>query len=244
MLDQKAGVRVSLAGADATNSHQSLASRVINTGTESVLLDQVTRRVWKEQKADSKNETPGELDADRNAVLAGVLAVADSIVDTSRDQETEGDGELVSGDESTTHFLGANLGHVQDDNGGLETDTDTGNSTTSNQKIAAGSSNLQNDTWRARVSLDNAIARKMSLTNDVDHAAHDDGPLAANHVGDVTGQDGTHEGTSRKNGDNERGVAAADGTCVARVADTRALDLGLEEVGTEHTVDVTRIVSC
>jgi hypothetical protein len=84
-----------------------------------------------------------------------------------------------------------------------------------------------------------------ALTNDIDGAADDNGPLATNDVGDITSNKSTEESTSGQDRDNERGVARADGT--ARGGDTiradGALNLFDEERGVENTVDVTGVVS-
>jgi hypothetical protein len=53
---------------------------------------------------------------------------------------------LVASNEGATDFLGANLRHVQNDNGGLETDTDTGDETTSNDEAKTSRSSLKNYT--------------------------------------------------------------------------------------------------
>lgn len=86
-----------------------------------------------------------------------------------------------------------------------------------------------------------------ALTNDIDGAADDNGPLATNDVGDITSNEGTKEGSSRENGDDERGVVAGNGASTAGGVQTlRAdgtLDLLNEERGVEDTVDVTRIIT-
>ena len=114
---------------------------------DATALDEVSRGVGKACDTDREDDTPGELDANGNAVLAAVTTVLDSVVDAGSDEETEGDGELVASNEGATDFLGANLRHVQDDNGGLETDTDTGDETTSNDQTETSRGSLENDTW-------------------------------------------------------------------------------------------------
>jgi hypothetical protein len=114
---------------------------------DATALDEVSRGVGKACDTDGEDDTPGELDADGNAVLAAVTTVLDSVVDASGNEETEGDGELVTSNEGATDFLGANLRHVQNDNGGLETDTNTGDETTSNDQTETSRSGLENDTW-------------------------------------------------------------------------------------------------
>jgi hypothetical protein len=129
---------------------------------------------------------------------------------------------LVTGDESTTNTLGANLGHVENDDSGLETDTETSNETTDNdasKRITVTSDHLDNN------------------TNAVDSATHDDSPLATHAVGKITSDQGTEEGTARENRDDERLVALGEGL------GTHALDLFDEVLGAVDTVDVTGIVT-
>lgn len=81
-----------------------------------------------------------------NAVFATVGAVLDCVVHAGSDEKTKSDGKLVSSDEGATDLLGANLGHVQNDDGGLETDTDTSDETTSNDEAKTSGSSLKNHT--------------------------------------------------------------------------------------------------
>ena len=46
-------------------------------------------------------------------------------------------------------------------------------------------------------------------TQRVDDTAHDDGPLAADPVGDITSDEGAEEGTAGQDGDDEGGVGVA-----------------------------------
>ena len=85
-------------------------------------------------------------------------------------------------------------------------------------------------------------------TNDVDHAARDDCPLAAIDICNITGCESTKESTGRENGHDKRSVVTADsanatGSSKALRAD-RALDLFDEKRGVEDAVDVPRIIAC
>jgi hypothetical protein len=88
--------------------------------------------------------------------------------------------------EGNTH----NFTHVQNDNGAFKSDTKTGNNTTTDD----GSERV--DLW-ASDHLDND-------TDDVDEATCDDGPFAANSIGDIASHDCAKEGTSGQNRDNKR----------------------------------------
>jgi hypothetical protein len=106
---------------------------------------------------------------------------------------------------------------------------------------------LQNHTYNT-ISGHVSFCNAEILTNDVDDASRDDGPFAAENVGNITSSQSTEEGTSGEDRDNERSVATADGAKASRSVETlgadRALDLLDEKRGVENTVDVTRIITC
>lgn len=87
----------------------------------------------------------------------------------------------------------------------------------------------------------------MSLTNDVDGTAHDNGPLAANDIGHVTSDEGTEESTSRKDRSDQRQVAASEGRAVTSgdlsIDESVTLDESDEDSGASDTVDVTGVVT-
>jgi hypothetical protein len=61
---------------------------------------------------DDEDERPGELDGDGDAVRSRVGAVLGGVVDNGSQQETNGNGELVSSDNGSTDPLGGSLGLV------------------------------------------------------------------------------------------------------------------------------------
>ena len=77
----------------------------------------------------------------------------------------------------------------------------------------------------------------MQLTNYVDQATHDDSPFATDRVRNITGDEGTKEGTSGKNGNDERRVGAGE-SCGGGT-----LDQANECWGANNTVDVSRVVA-
>ena len=85
------------------------------------------------------------------------------------EDEKRGLTELVARDEGTAHFSRADLGHVEDDGGGDEADTKTGNETASDDEAETGRSGLEN------------------ASNNVNEAARNDGGSATNPVGEITG---------------------------------------------------------
>lgn len=185
-------------------------------------LDEVSGRVGEEEETTGEDDGPGELETDGDLVGLHAVEVLGSVDDTGSEEETDGDAELVTGDESTTNLLGANLRHVQNDNGRLETDTDTGNETTDNdasKSITMTSNHLNNN------------------TNSVDKATSNDSPLATHAVSKITSDEGTKEGTAGEDRGDERRVA------LAEAVGTSALDLVDEELGAIDTVDVSGIVA-
>jgi hypothetical protein len=197
----------------ATESGQCVAGSLDIT-----TLDEVTRRVGEEEETTTENNTEDELDGDGNAVRASVGDIFGTVVDARGQQETNGDAELVTRNESTSDLARANLGHVQNDNGRFETDTETGDETTSNDQTKTVRGDLKND------------------TDNVDSATDDDSPTTTDGVGDITGDDSTEESTGRENSSDERVV----GTRESIVAS--ALDELDEDRRTGDTVDVTWIM--
>ena len=124
------------------------------------------------------------------------------------------------GERKKTH----NLGHVENDDGRLETHTNTSNETTSNDSTEG--------ITKTSDHLDHA-------TDHVDEAAENDSPLAADHVGKVTGDEGAKEGTAGQNGDDERLVRFRDGSG----AGASAFDGIDEHLRAENTVDVTGVIT-
>lgn len=185
-------------------------------------LDEESRRVGKEEETTTEDNSPGELDANGDLVRLHAVEVLGCVDDARGEHNTDGDAELVTGNESTTNLLGANLGHVENDNSRLETDTDTSNETTdddASQRVTVTSDHLDDN------------------TDSVDNATIDDSPLATNAVGKITSDEGTEEGTARENRDDQRLVALAKGSLAS------TLDLLNEVLGAVDTVDVSGIVT-
>ena len=80
-----------------------------------------------EEHTSVENERPDELDRKRDTVRGVVRAVLGGVVDDGSEQETDGDGPLVAGDDGATDPLGRALRLVHGDHDGDEADTETGN---------------------------------------------------------------------------------------------------------------------
>lgn len=77
--------------------------------------DEEARRLGENEHAAKENEGPSELNGDRNAVAAGVIALTGSIVDDCGNEEADSDGPLVSADDGTTDPFGGGLRLVERD---------------------------------------------------------------------------------------------------------------------------------
>ena len=77
-----------------------------------------------------------------------VVAVLGRVVDDGREQETDRDSPLVSGDDCTTDPLGRTLGLVHGDEDGDETDTETGEDTADDEGGPLVATSLEGDTER------------------------------------------------------------------------------------------------
>ena len=157
-------------------------------GTSLVLLalaDEVTRRLGEQEQTSSEDQSPEQLETDGNTVGAGIGAVLGSVVDARSQHETDGDAELVTGDDGTADLARGDLRHVQDDDSRDEADTETSNETSSNEETQAAGSSLEND------------------TNDEDEAASNDSSAATEPISEVTSDQSTKEGSSGENRDDE-----------------------------------------
>lgn len=84
---------------------------------------------------------------------------------------------LLTSNNGTTDLLGGNLGHVQNDNGGDETDTKTSNETTSSHDTKTSGSSLED------------------TTNYEDGTTENDSNTTSDEVGNVTSGNSTEEST-------------------------------------------------
>jgi len=189
---------------------------------ESTLLDEVSRGVWEEEETDTENESPGKLNGDGDSVGTSVLALFGGVNDDGSQHDTDGDTELVTSNESTSNLSWTDFAHVENDNGRLKADTNTGNETTSDndaESITNTSDHLDYD------------------TDEVDNAAHDDGPFAAHHISQITGDDGAEESTSREDRDDQRLVGRR------QLGSIGAFDGLDEDGGAIDTVDIAGVVT-
>jgi hypothetical protein len=78
-------------GGLATNATQGYRGEV-----ELALLDPVAGRLGKQEETNGEDDSPKELDGDRDAVGTSVAAVLGSVNNAVGEQDTNGDAELVT----------------------------------------------------------------------------------------------------------------------------------------------------
>ena len=94
----------------------------------------------------TEDEGADELDAGGDPPRRVVVAVLGRVVDDGREQETDGDRPLVAGHDGATDPLGRALGLVHGDEGGDETDAETGEDTAYDEDVHVVCSGLEGDT--------------------------------------------------------------------------------------------------
>jgi len=204
-------------GGLTTNTSEGARS-VIETPT----LDVPPGRFGEKGDTATEDESPSELDGDGDTVRTGVETVLGGVHDTGGEEETDGNVELVARDDGTTDLAGSNLGHVENDDGRDESDTETGDKTSSNNQTQTRvGSDLEND------------------TDGEDDAAGNDGQTTSKVVGQVTSDDGTEECTGGEDRDDERFVGGGKGEGILlglRCVCAGDLETGVEvdEVGHSH----------
>jgi len=152
-----------------------------------------------------------------------------AIVDACSEQETDCDAELVSGHEGSTNLFWRDLGHVQDDDGGDESNAKPGDETTGYEETESRRSCLEND------------------TDNEDDASNDDSGSSAKPISDITGNQGTKEGTARENGGDERLLPGWESEsvelvcgCIGRRVWKTLIEVD-EVIHGQHTGNVTRV---
>jgi len=139
-------------------------------------LDEVTGRFGEDEHAASEDSCPDELEGDGNAVGGVVGAVLGAIVDDGSEEETNSDGPLVAGDNTTTDPFRCTLGLVHGDDGRDNTDTETSEDTTDDEEGDCGRTGLHGN------------------TDGEDEAGEDDTVFTAHIVGDGGSEEGAEEG--------------------------------------------------
>jgi len=193
------------------------------------LLDKVTRRLGEQEETGSKNDSPQHLEGHWDTVGAGIESVLGAIVDARSEQDTDCNAELVSRHEGSTNLFWRNLRHVQDDDSRDESNTKTSNETTGYEEAESRRSCLENN------------------TDNEDEASNDDGGSSTKPISEITGNQGTKEGTARENGGDERLLPGRESEsvelvcgCIGRRVWKTLIEVD-EVIHGQHTGNVTRV---
>lgn len=73
------------------------------------LLDKVSGAFGEEEETGSKNECPEELNGNGDAIGARVISVLSRVTHDIGEEDSEGDAEIVPGDQGSTYFLWGDL---------------------------------------------------------------------------------------------------------------------------------------
>ena len=189
------------------------------------LLDEPTRSLGKPDATDEEDNSPGELDSDRNAVRASVIPVLGGIVDDGSKQKTNGNGKLVATDNGTTDPLGGSLGLVERNGSRDHTDSVTSEETTSNKQGDISSNGLEDN------------------TKTEDNVAGNETKAATEEIGSRGGSQGTEEGTGREDRDNERGLVGGDIRMAVLGVDVSSAENLTPVLHSQNTTNGTSIIS-
>lgn len=148
------------------------------------LISQPTRGVREDGNTSKENNTRDDLDTPGDTESGVGLNEGATVLDKVLDQDTPGDGPLLEGDNTTTDVLGGNLGLVNGDDHGSQTDSDTVDDTADNKHRSVLGSALDDG------------------SNNPDGRGKHDGALTRDLVTEGTGEKSAKEGTGGHGGDD------------------------------------------
>ncbi|KAG7698243.1 hypothetical protein KL915_001960 [Ogataea haglerorum] len=188
--------------------------------------DKVSWRFWEQEQSNSEDDGPEQLQRNRDSVGARVVSVLSAVVDTGRDEQSDGDEELVARNNGTSDFLWRYLRQIQDHHRRNKTNTNTSYDSSHGQQGHRGGGSLDHNSGR------------------VDTAASHNNGSSSKHVSQVSCKHGTKEGTCRKNRGNKGFLRRAQDIMRVIVAVLHFPgELVDKVVHTHDTRDVTGVVS-
>ena len=149
---------------------------------------------------------------------------------------------MVTGDDGSSDLSGSDLGHVENDGSGDESNTETRDQSTSNNLISAKNQSLEKGvTYKTKTFSGSGLE---NVSDNENSTSRDNGPSSTNVIGHITSNQSTKEGTSGKDGGDE-------GFLPSGKSELFSGNLGGVETGvegdkvphSEDTVHVSRVVS-
>ncbi len=187
--------------AERRETAERVGSRVVPA-----LLDEPPGRLGEVEHAAGEDEGPDELDRDGDPPCGVVGAVLGRVVDDGGEEETDGDGPLVPGNDGTTNPLGRALGLVHGDEGRDETDTGTGEDTADDERREIAGTGLEGNTKAEDQAGDDDTD---ATTEDIGDGRTEESTWVDGRMGECRAPGAcsntlTEEGTGRQDGDHER----------------------------------------
>ncbi|KAH3668419.1 hypothetical protein OGAPHI_002173 [Ogataea philodendri] len=173
----------------AVDGLSSESGKNLSSLVELALLDVVSWGVWEQEQTTSQDDSPKQLQTNRNSVGARVGSVLGTVVNTGSHHQSDGDKELVTRNDSTSHLSRRDFRKVQHNNSGHETDTHTGNHSSHHKQSNGGRGSLQNNTKR------------------INSATTNDDGSSTEHVGQITSHNGSHKIHSHDTGNVSRVIS-------------------------------------
>ena len=176
------------------------ATQCTSGSVYSTLLDVPPWRFGQQNQTRAENNRPEELNGDGDTIRSGIITILGRIDDAIGEENTDGDAELVTRYDGASNFTRRDLGEVEDDDGGDETDTKPSDQSTGNKlnhiRQCYGLDRF--DTRRAKCQTDQTQAMGRSFeyaTNGEDYATGDDGDPATEEIGHISCYECAKEGS-------------------------------------------------
>jgi len=189
------------------------------------LLDEPARSLRKPDAAGEEDDSPGELNSDRDTVGASVGPVLCGVVDDSSEEKTDGDSKLVATDNGTTNPLGSSLGLIERDGGTDHTNTVASEETSGNEHGDGSGDGLEND------------------TDAEDDVADNKSEAATEEISSGCCGESTEEGTGREDRDDQGGLLGGDIEHVVLLVDVASAEKLSPVVHSKNATNGTSIIT-
>ena len=156
------------------------------------LLDQVAGSFWEYGHSDEKNDSPSELDSNRDSIRSGVVQVLRGVVNNGGEQQSDCNSPLIATDDCTSDPFRARLGLIERNRCTKQTHTKPSEETPGDKQWDCGRDSLQDNT-----------DTENSRVEDHTHASSQD-------IGNGCAEQSSEECAGAKNGHNFRCLAGSD----------------------------------
>lgn len=165
----------------------SQSSKRVSGLSVSTLRNEESRSLRQQVHTETQDKTPQDLDGQWDSVRSRTVDLVGTLVNTSSQENTDGDSPLVTRDNGTSDPLRSGLGLVQRNGGGNQTNTQTSNNSTDNKQRKRVRSSLQSSTQV-----------------EDDKRGDNQTPSSTQGIVDERSTKSTNQGTGRQDGDKQR----------------------------------------